>query len=171
MISPKTNRPIRVGGRAWLDLIRDGVLEGKIKDPKELYEIQEGDDVQEKIDEVNKDLPINAQGVRGRGKYSNKIVKRHKTPSVKDTAQYTAQVASRVVSDPEVYEQLQESDDFERQLENMIMSEMMGGQKPKKRQAVKQPPARVAKPNARYREVAPVEYDEESSDDSGDDSW
>ena len=84
---------------------------------------------------INKELPLNQQSVRGRGKYAGKIVKRNKQPTLRETAQYTAKVASRAVADPEVLEQLQEADDFETQLENMILAEMMG--KPiKRRQTV-----------------------------------
>ena len=68
------------------------------------------ENLEEKIEEINRDLPTNQQAVRGRGKYAGKIVKRNK--SVKARTAKPAQP----VEQPEL--------DFETQLENMIMAEM-----------------------------------------------
>ena len=126
IINPSTQRLVKVGSRTWLKLVKEGLVEGRYSDPWELYDDQEGDNVEEKILEMIRELPPNQQSVRGRGRYKDKIVKRNKKPSIKQTSQYTAKVASQVVADPEVYEQLQQSDHFETQLENMILAEMMG---------------------------------------------
>jgi hypothetical protein len=159
IINPKTSRPVKVGSRTWLKLVKEGLVDGLYTDPNELYNVQEGDNVEEKIEMINKELPLNQQSVRGRGKYAGKIVKRNKQPTLRETAQYTAKVASRAVADPEVLEQLQEADDFETQLENMILAEMMG--KPiKRRQTVA-----VRSQEEQYYEQPPQEYDEESDED------
>lgn len=164
IINPTTGRPILVGGGTWLNLVKKGIIEGRYSDPKELYQVEEGDNVAEKIEELNKNLPINVQSVRGRGKYANKIVKRNKAPSVRDTAQYTAKIASKVVSDPDVYDKLQETDDFELQLENMIMMELMGGsKKPKPKGRVKTAQVQEDK----YYEQPPQEYGEEEEEEDG----
>ena len=76
VINPKTSRPVRVGSRVWLTLVREGLVDGHYSDPKELYTVKDENDCDEKIDELNQQLPINQQAVRGRGKYKNKIVKR-----------------------------------------------------------------------------------------------
>lgn len=166
IINPSTQRPVKVGSRTWLNLVKQGLVEGRYSDPKELYEVAEGDNVEEKIQELNKELPINTHSVRGRGRYANKIIKRNKTPSVRDTVQYTAKVASKVVSDPEVYEKLHEADDFELQLENMIMAEMMGiSTKPKARGRPKTAPVKQ-KQQQQYYEEEPQEYDDEEEEES-----
>ena len=163
IINPTTQRPVEVGSRTWLNLVKKGLVDGTYSDPNELYEVAEGDNVDEKIQELNKNLPINEQSVRGRGKYVNKIVKRNRNPSLKQTAEYTAKVASKVVADPEVYEQLHEADDFELQLENMIMAEMMGSSKPKARGR-----ASPAPKEQQYYEQATREYDEYDEGDEDD---
>jgi len=124
IINPQTQRPVKVGSRTWLKLVREGLVEGKYSDPKEIYTIQEGDDVEEKIQEFNKTLPPNVQGVRGRGKYANKIVKRHRQPSMEDTSRYTVKKTASKLKNRELYEDLQEGGNFEQELEELIMGEL-----------------------------------------------
>ena len=111
IINPQTSRPVKVGGRTWLKLVKDGLVEGTYSDPNEICDIVEGDNVKEKIEEINRNLPNNVQGVRGRGKYAGKIVKRSKSVKTR-----TAKPAQPVNNSEEL--------DFETQLENMIMAEM-----------------------------------------------
>ena len=108
IINPQTQRPVKVGGITWLKLVKDGLVEGTYSDPNEICDIVEGDNVEEKIEEINRDLPTNVQGVRGRGKYAGKIVKRSKSVKTRRTV--------KPVKRPEL--------DFETQLKNMIMAEM-----------------------------------------------
>ena len=124
VINPQTQRPIKVGGRIWLKLVREGLLVGECKDDNEIYTIQEGDDVDEKIKELDKSLPLNVHSVRGRGKYANKIVKRHKQPSTTETSRYTVKTTARKLKNREVYEDLQEGGNFEEELEALIMEEL-----------------------------------------------
>ena len=177
IINPTTSRPVKVGSRTWLKLVKEGLVEGLYTDPNELYNVQEGDNVEEKIEMINKELPLNQQSVRGRGKYAGKIVKRNKQPTLRETAQYTAKVASRAVADPEVLEQLQEADDFETQLENMILAEMMGkpilgsigssqgGRRPQGKPLQRRQTVAVRSQEEQYYEEPPQEYDEESDED------
>ncbi len=125
IINPQTQRPVKIGSRTWLKLVRDGILEGEYEDPNELYTIQEGDDVDEKIKEINENLPLNVQSVRGRGKYKNKIVKRHKQPSTTETTRYTVKKTAQKIKNREIYEDLQENGNFEADLEALIMEELM----------------------------------------------
>ena len=85
IINPKTQRPIRIGGRTWLKLVKDGLIEGTYSDPNEICDIVE-ENLEEKIEEINRDLPNNVQAVRGRGKYAGKIVKRNKARTAPRTA-------------------------------------------------------------------------------------
>ena len=126
VINPKTNRPVKIGSKIWLKLVKEGILEGEYKDPNVLGEIKEDEDAQETIEKINETLPSNEQGVRGRGKYAVQIVKRSKQPSIMDTAKHTAKKAASVISNPDVYNELQESNNFEYELEQLILAELTG---------------------------------------------
>tara|TARA_R110000822_G_scaffold56916_6_gene143550 strand:+ start:144 stop:716 length:573 start_codon:yes stop_codon:yes gene_type:complete len=130
IINPKSNRPIRVGSRTWLNLVKEGLLNGHYTDPKQLATIQE-EDIENQIDEVNKTLPIGKQAVRGRGLHKGKIVSRNQQPKPEEISKYTAKIASKVVSevlqDNECLENLH-TDDLEAELEMMILQEMANNQ-------------------------------------------
>lgn len=128
IINPSTQRPIRVGGRSWLKLVKEGVVSGHYTDPKKLAPI--GDNPEEQIEEFNKTLPRGKQAVRGRGQYKGQITTRNKTPATEDVSRYTAKMASRVVN--ENIESLAECDDIEAELERLILQEMAGGKTKKK---------------------------------------
>ena len=127
IINPKTSRPVKVGSRVWLKLVKEGLVEGQYADPNELYEIKEDDDEDEVISNLNKQLPITQQAVRGRGKYANKIVKRNRQPTTKQTATATIKATARKLKNPEVYEDLQQEGNFEEDLERLILEELMKG--------------------------------------------
>ncbi len=124
IINPQTQRPVKVGSRTWLKLVRDKVVEGSYKDPNEIYALQEGDDEAELINQFNRKLPPSQQAVRGRGKYQNKIVRRHKQPSTQETSRYTVKKTATKIKNREVYEDLQEGGNFEEDLEALIMGEL-----------------------------------------------
>lgn len=153
IINPKTQRPIKVGGRTWLKLVRENLIEGRYTDPKELTPIQEDVDINEQITQANQNLPRGVQAVRGRGRYKGKIVKRNKRPNVEDMSRYTAEIASRAIK--ENYDELNETDDVEAELQRLIMSEMSvkkkGRGRPRKKKEVKQ----------MYVTEEPQMYDEE----------
>jgi hypothetical protein len=126
IINPKTQRPVKVGSRTWLRLVKEGIFEGRYEDPKELYEIKDhNENVDKKIDEINEELPSDTHAVRGRGRYRNKIVSRKKQLSTEDVTKNTAKRAAHIVS--ENLEILSEcdGDDLEKQLERLIMSELL----------------------------------------------
>ena len=123
IINPRTQRPVKVGSRTWLNLVKQGLVSGHYTDPRELAVIEDGENVEEKINEINKTLPRGKQSVRGRGKYKGKIVSRNTQPSAEEISRYTAQIASRAVNNN--IEELAECDDLEGMLEKMIMEEMM----------------------------------------------
>lgn len=124
IINPKTQRPVKVGSRTWLKLVREGLVEGRYSDPKEIYTLQDGDNEDELINKFNQSLPPNQHAVRGRGKYANKIVKRHRQPSTTATSRYTVKKTAQKIKNREVYEDLQEGGNFEEDLEALIMSEL-----------------------------------------------
>ncbi len=81
--NPETKRPIIVGGRIYMKLLKKGIFgqDGeKIEDDHILCEYDESSDIQKKKNELTRDLPSNMQAVKGRGRYKGKVVKRYKKP-------------------------------------------------------------------------------------------
>ena len=177
IINPKTQRPVKVGSRTWLKLVKDGLVAGHYADPNEIYEVKEGDNEEELIQQFNENLPPTQQAVRGRGKYANKIVKRNKQPSTRATTQHTVRTTARKLKDPEVYEQLQEADDFEAELENLIMAELAGiTNEPVRVRKARADPRKNNTNNPQYEEQyytqePEQEYEEESEDVESDDEY
>lgn len=125
VINPHTSRPIKVGGRSWLKLVKEGVFEGRYTDPNEITNIDDNNDIDEQIRNANNNLPSGFQAVRGRGRYKGKIVKRKQQPNTADVIRHTARTASKTVSDN--YDYLNDMDDMEKELERMILEEMANG--------------------------------------------
>ena len=157
IINPNTQRPIQVGGRSWLKLVKEGVVSGHYTDPKKLAPI--GDNPEEQIEEFNKSLPRGKQAVRGRGKYKGQITTRNKNPDTEDVSRYTAQMASRIVNDN--IESLADCDDIEAELEKLILAEMAGG-RPKKtsKKKVGRPRKTSTTTEEKYVLQEPSQYDE-----------
>ena len=165
VINPKTNRPVKIGSKVWLKLVKEGFIEGEFKDPNVLGEIKEGEDVDETIEKINETLPTNEQGVRGRGKYKGQIAKRSKQPSVMDTAKHTAKTAASVIADPDVYNELQETDNFEYELEQLILAELAGSNsKPKKTSMLKKPRYQMVVAEGNSPVETETEYEEEGDE-------
>jgi len=170
IINPSTQRPVKVGSRTWLNLVKKGLVEGRYSDPNELYEIKEPIEIKEKIEEINKTLPRGQQAVRGRGKYKNKIVRRHKRPDPQELSEYTAKTAARTIA--KNVDNLDTYDDLETQLEKMILAEMMIGESQAVRQirrgqlSKKVQQKKVSTDQEQYYTKEPQEYEEE---DEGDD--
>lgn len=128
IINPNTSRPVRVGSRTWINLVKKGVLSGQFSDDsilEEKYSEVPEDQFVERIKEINKKLPMGTQAVRGRGKYANKIVKRNKPLSTEEITKSTIKKASKVVANN--IDELDEDDydDMEKRLERLIMEEML----------------------------------------------
>ena len=83
VINKKTNRLVKVGGKAWRSLMKSGdISDNDYQDPNELDDIDENETEREvsiKISKANKKLPKNEEAVRGRGHHKNKIVKKYKS--------------------------------------------------------------------------------------------
>jgi hypothetical protein len=126
VVNPLTKRKIVVGGKAWLKLVSQGILEAGYIDEKELDTYDEDDDVKSKIEMLNEELPMNVQAVRGRGRYKNKIVKRNMKPSTFDVTRHTIKTTAKKIKDRDLYNSLQDADDFEAELESLIMNELQG---------------------------------------------
>ena len=128
IINPKTSRPIRIGSRTWINLVKKGVLNSNFYDNniiEEQYEEIPEEQLELKIKQINEKLPIGTQAVRGRGKYANKIVKRNKPLSQEEITKSTVKRATRAVVDN--IDELDEVDydNMEKRLEQLIMEEML----------------------------------------------
>ncbi len=80
--NPITKRPIKVGGRVYLRLQKQGYFQEGYLDDQILEEFGGETEnmklMKDKIEEFNQELPENQQAVKGRGRYKNKIVKRYR---------------------------------------------------------------------------------------------
>ena len=132
IINPKTGRPIRVGGKLYNSLIREGLVKGIIEEKNNsLYDINENDDVEFVKNELSKKLPFNETAVRGKKgtKFENKIVKRKKVPNANEVATETIKRTASKIKNKEID---CDDDDFAKNLEEMILAELLGNEKPKK---------------------------------------
>lgn len=137
VINPKTQRPVKVGSRTWLKLVKEGIFDGTYQDPNELYEVADDTNVEEMKIELNKKLPRGKQAVRGRGKHKGKLVIRNKRMSSKDVSEYTSKIAAQAVRNNIGKLAEMDDEDIEAQLEKLILSEMMKEQQPKRKPRAK----------------------------------
>ena len=150
VINPKTNRPIVVGGRVYMKLLREGVIENpNIKDDNILYEVEQEQEYEpepeqpqeQEIDElpeplqlersesVINELPEHQQAVRGRGRYKNKIVRRNKQLKPAEIHKQVADCAVRVVkkyqNNHSNHFTQEDDEDLDSLINQMIMDEMI----------------------------------------------
>ena len=194
IINPRTQRPVKVGSRTWLNLVKQGIVEGRYTDPNELgnlpekYEELPPEEIEQKIEEVNRTLPRGQQAVRGRGRYKGKIVSRNKRLAPEEVSKYTTQVATRAVrNNIEAIADYDEDDDIEGMLEKMILAEMMGNNTQPRAMAPvergrgrpKRTEQKTEQKKEKYETVAPDEYDYEDEyedeetyeDDNDNENW
>ena len=167
IISPTTSRPIKVGGRSWLKLVKEGLVSGHYIDPKKLGKISDNPD--EQIEEINKTLPRGKQAVRGRGRYKGQITTRNKTPDIQDVSRHTAKMAGKIVNDNiENFAEL-EGDDIETEIERLILQELAiakGPQTKKKtRNKIKAEEEKYTLQEANFSDVSETFNDEEEEED------
>lgn len=133
IINPKTSRPVKVGSRTWLLLVKEGLLQGHYKDEKKLVEQpNDYDETEEVIYKANKTLKNHGkQAVRGRGIYKGSIVSRNLKPKTEEVQKHTAKCASKVMKkftskNEELTTNLLELDDeeLEKELERLILQEI-----------------------------------------------
>ena len=168
--NPKTQKPIKVGGRVYNQLVHEGLLANEYTDPKVLYEVKETEQVSDKIKDIDKELHPTEQAVRGRGKYKDKIVVRKKQPSIVDMAKITSKKAINVMKDEKQVQRLNDIDeeDWEHQLHNMIVAELQNPEVGTKEPIKKLTPLKKVslKQKKRYKEVHPKPILEEEEGDT-----
>lgn len=114
--NPNSGRMVKVGGRAWRKLVDDGILEDNYNNPNELYELKEDDDINELKRKYENELNLDYKPVKGRGRYSNKLMKRKITKplNIHQTGRIIRKTKYKVKENPDI-------DDEE--LENLILRE------------------------------------------------
>jgi len=179
IINPSTARPVKVGSRTWLNLVRAGLINGHYSDPKELATIEPDENVEQKIKEVNKSLPRNIQAVRGRGKYKDKIVSRTKTPSAAEIARYNAQIGGTAMDSNSIDNNEDDDEElmFETILENMMKNDQSStmetpkNKPPRNNLAMRttsraiKPTLRVGRPSKKIPQSSSSEYDTQDNYD------
>ena len=134
VINPNTSRPVKIGSKTWTKLVKDGLIKGAdavdaIAQDHIVGDIDDTsleDEVQEKITDLNKEMPVDQQVVKGRGKYKNKLVKRKKAQvNIKEISEQVATAASVAISNN--IDQLADvdPDDIEGLLKSLIMEELI----------------------------------------------
>jgi hypothetical protein len=124
IINPLTQRPVRVGSKTWIQLVKRNLVNDIVDDNILFRELPE-DEMEEKIKELNQKLPQGTQAVRGRGKYASKIVKRNRPLTTAEITKNTVKKATKAV-----VENLDELDEcnfnnMSDTLERLIMEELM----------------------------------------------
>lgn len=139
VLNPKTNRPIVVGGRVYMKLLREGLIENSnFKDDNILYEVvQEGisehhqdieaNDVSDVSDVSVQKLPEHQHAVRGRGKYKGKMVRRNKQLKPEQIHQQIADSAVKAVKKYQNHSNhfTNDDNDLDSLIHQMIMDEMI----------------------------------------------
>lgn len=114
--NPNSGRMVKVGGRAWRKLVDEGLLEDNYNNPNELYELKEDDDINELKRRYENELNLDYKPVKGRGRYSNKLMKRKITKplNINQTGRIIRKTKYKVKENPDI-------DDEE--LEHLILRE------------------------------------------------
>ena len=134
VMNPKTRRLVKIGSTTWTKLVKDGLITGTeavdtIAQEQIVGEIDDTsleDEVQEKITDLNKEMPVDQQVVKGRGKFKGKLVKRKKAQvNIKEISEQVATAASVAISNN--IDQLADvdPDDIEGLLKSLIMEELI----------------------------------------------
>ncbi len=138
MTNPETKRPIVVGGRVFMKLLKKGVLSEEYKNIEDdviLDDFKDTTEAIEKKDEYVRKLPKNMQAVKGRGRYKGKIVKRYKktkkpniTKRIQQRVENTEPSSERMQAREllEILKGLDHNADIEDQLEQIIIQNRRG---------------------------------------------
>jgi hypothetical protein len=126
IINPKTSRPVKVGSRTWLMLVKEGLVVGHYKDEKKLSEQPDDyEETEQVISKANKALKKEGkQAVRGRGIYKGNIVSRSLMPKTEEVQKHTTKCASKVIKNLKSTFGEYSDDELEKELERLIFQEI-----------------------------------------------
>lgn len=126
VINPKTSRPVKIGSIVYIRLVKEGVLKNTVKNEKELYEYNDGEDIESIKREINKKLPPSQVAVKGQGKYKNKIVVRNKQIPLQNILAVSQKATSSILQDEDNMKILANTDEeeWENEINRMILEEL-----------------------------------------------
>ena len=125
IINPSTGRTVKVGSKVWIKLVKSNIVSGDYVDEHVIDDIKDDcsqGELDEKLTQIKSQLPSGITATRGKGKYANKIVKRHKQLNIQEITKKTAKLASKIVNQDDRLGELDEDE-----LEQMIFNELMIG--------------------------------------------
>lgn len=108
VINPNTQRPVKVGSRTWLNLVKKGIFKGEYQ-PKRV---------------IKTDI-IPPQAIQKISEENNAVPVKIKKSKSKSKARKSAQIASRVINNN--IEELSNADNLSETLEQLILREIEGG--------------------------------------------
>ena len=153
VLNPTTSRMVKIGGKKWRQLIREGIVENlpvQTVDKNQVWEAKDSNEAK-----VVKDIMTRKKIGIKKGEHlmakGNKVISCINYPKQEDMADFTARVASRTIhkhmdrlsSDLEdAYENGDDDElgDFECKLKNLILQEMVSStlkEKPNKTMKIK----------------------------------
>ncbi len=163
VLNPKTSRMVKIGGKVYRRLVKQGILENTHKDENILFDYAEDmneEDVEKKRLELSKSLPKNEYASRGSGRKKGKLIKKTKKLSQAQLHKFHKNNTKRVVK--ENLDELKELEDLsdaeiDRRLEELLSRELLHQPRKIKR-------SRRAK-NEEYEEVKEEEGEGEESEE------
>ena len=106
ILNPMTKRMIKVGGKVWARMVRNGQISNEYTSDKVVGDISQDDDnyqTEKTIGNLEKTQPVDIQIVRGRGKYANKLVKRKMGVNKKIIRTRIKKVVKKLEDPKEIY--------------------------------------------------------------------
>lgn len=157
VINPLTNRTVKVGGKTWRKLIRDGIIK-KEEVSNVLYVAKDKEHAQFALNilKENKEIPKN----KYISKSGNKIICKSKPLSQAELSKYVSETSIQIFNENKNNTDLTDLDDAELSevFQKMIMERMISNQ----------PNTLPNSPKPKFRLETPVEEEEEDEEEYSD---
>lgn len=136
VLNPETNRYVKVGSKKFRELVRHNILENvPTEKPKPIHEAKNNEEAAEYVTKLNKNKIGMKKNTSARRR-GNKVYEWSNTLHQEDIAEYTAKAASRTLHKnmdslaeklEDAYENNSDDElgDFEHNLKNLILQEMI----------------------------------------------
>lgn len=131
--NPETGKPIKVGGRTYIKLIKKNLITYK-KTTDTLYDITENEEyesdnmddfIQSKKEELDSELDQNTQTVKGRGVHKGKLVKRSKSLSIQDNIDLLCNVFVDIIDDNKEMISTMDKDELYDSIKEIIQDKLL----------------------------------------------
>tara|TARA_R110000772_G_scaffold53495_1_gene122397 strand:+ start:6127 stop:6570 length:444 start_codon:yes stop_codon:yes gene_type:complete len=123
VINPKTKRPIVVGGRVWVRLVREGILNSNQVSAE--YEIEDTEPDKTEPEMAEPDNDDNNYLVKGRGKNKGLMVKKAKPLNPEQIHKHISESAIRAIKKYKSTDNDGDDSDLNKLVQQMIMDEML----------------------------------------------